>query len=156
MATWRFGVLNTKGIQFSSCQAQGAKTWYESIPCTQCMYWYVSTIVCTVYPNCVCYVSISVLCVLACIYYALNVGVMYCNSCMCVKQPKTALVLDPWVDDGMAWSQIEIWSNNGAWITHLESAPPYVHLSSTWCHSRDEFTQAFPIFGHSSASIYYC
>ena len=33
--------------------------------------------------------------------------------------------------------------------------PPYVHLVSTWCHSRDECSHAFPVFGRSSTSVCY-
>ena len=31
----------------------------------------------------------------------------------------------------------------------------YVHLTSTWCHSRYKCSQTFPVFHHSSAFLYY-
>jgi len=34
--------------------------------------------------------------------------------------------------------------------------PPNIRLASTWCHSRDECSQAFPIFHCSSTSVCYC
>ena len=33
--------------------------------------------------------------------------------------------------------------------------PPYIQLASTWHHSCDKCSQPFPIFDHSSASMYY-
>ena len=33
---------------------------------------------------------------------------------------------------------------------------PYVHLASTYRHSHDECSQAFPVFWSSSTSLYYC
>ena len=33
--------------------------------------------------------------------------------------------------------------------------PPYIHLASTRRHSRDRCFQAFPVFHHSSTSVYY-
>ena len=36
------------------------------------------------------------------------------------------------------------------------SPPPLVHLLSTWHHSHDEYSQAFPIFHRFSSPTYYC
>ena len=39
------------------------------------------------------------------------------------------------------------------------ASPPYIqpriHFTSTWCHSRDEWDQASPVFAVSSTSMYY-
>ena len=37
------------------------------------------------------------------------------------------------------------------WAPH----PPPIYLASTWCHSCDRCSQVFPVFCHSSASVYY-
>ena len=38
---------------------------------------------------------------------------------------------------------------------HSSADSPPVHLASTRCNLRDRCSQAFPIFHHSSASVYY-
>ena len=38
----------------------------------------------------------------------------------------------------------------------LWTPAPYIHLTSTWCHSSEECSQAFPVFHCTSASMHYC
>ena len=40
-------------------------------------------------------------------------------------------------------------------VIECDPHPPYVHLASTQRHSRARCAQAFPVFHHSSASVYY-
>ena len=40
-------------------------------------------------------------------------------------------------------------------ITSSVKVNSYVHLTSTWHHSRNKCSQAFPIFCHSSSCVYY-
>ena len=36
----------------------------------------------------------------------------------------------------------------------MQTPPPYIHLASIWHHSHDRCSQAFPVFHHSSTSVY--
>ena len=38
-------------------------------------------------------------------------------------------------------------------VLAVGSLPPYVHLMSTWCHSRDECSQAFPVLIFRQSSV---
>ena len=41
-------------------------------------------------------------------------------------------------------------------VLAVRPLPPYVHIASTWCHSRDKCSQAFPVLRHSTTPVYCC
>ena len=62
----------------------------------------------------------------------------------------------------MKSSTVDLWTS-GVWAivgtldaeVYLFECPPYVHLVSTRCHSRDRCSQTFPAFHRSSTSVHY-
>ena len=54
-----------------------------------------------------------------------------------------------------SWLSLERSMMKSSMFFEHRPLPPYVHLASTRHHSRDRCSQAFPVFRHSTASVYY-